>query len=129
LLRSCHTVALKHNGSLKALLVVNRSDPGLSLSDFLNGIKILVNDEAGLPWQILSLAVGQLCHSYEVEKIPLLIYPSNYTDGKGMTVEKRYNLWIMDILYGKDYGEYMMDNTRLKLRFLIPLFIKKYLRK
>ena len=37
-IRSCQGHSLKQNGRLKAVLIVNRSDPGLSLSDFLNGI-------------------------------------------------------------------------------------------
>jgi hypothetical protein len=127
-IRSFESLSLKKSGILKAVLVVNRSDPGLSLSDFLNGIKILVIDEAGLPWEILSAALSQLTGCYSVDKIPILIYPSSYVETMGVSFEKKYNLWIIDGHYGREYGEFMMANTKLQLRF-IPALLKKYWKK
>jgi hypothetical protein len=128
LIRSCQGFSLKRNGSLKAMLVVNRSDPGLSLSDFLNGIKILITDAAVLPWEILSSAISQLSGCYGLDKIPLLVYPSHYLEEKGVPFEKRYYLWIIDGHYAREYSEYMMENARLRIRFLIRFLIKKYLK-
>ncbi|MEI6314128.1 MAG: hypothetical protein WCO89_04605 [Syntrophus sp. (in: bacteria)] len=127
-IRHCEGFSLKENGVLKAVLIANRSDPGLSMSDFLNGIKILVNDEAGLPWEALSSAISQLTGLYTIDKIPLLVYPSSYLKVKGVPFEKQYILWIMDVYYGREYGEYMMANTKLRLRFFIRFLIKKYLK-
>jgi hypothetical protein len=110
------------------VLIVNRSDPGLSLSDFLNGIKILITDVAGLPWEVLSTAVSQWSDFYKIDKIPLLIYPSHYLETKGVLSEKQYNLWIMDIHYGREYGEYMMEKSKLRIKFLIRFLIKRYLK-
>jgi len=127
-MRRCRSAALRHHGSLKALFLVDQSDPGLSLSDFLNGIKILVNDEAGLSWEILSLAVGQLSGCYEVDKIPLLIYPSSYTDTKGIPTEKHYNLWIIDGHYAREYSEYMMENAKFRWTLVLRFLVKRYLK-
>jgi hypothetical protein len=127
-IRSCQRLSLKQNGQLKAVLIVNRSDPGLSLSDFLNGIKILITDTAGLPWKVLSTAVSQWSDFYKIDKIPLLIYPSHYLETKGVLSEKQYNLWIMDIHYGREYGEYMMEKSKLRIKFLIRFLIKRYLK-
>ncbi len=88
------------------MLIVNKSDPGLSLSDFLNGIKIIVNDADGLPWETLSAAISQLVDSYTIDKIPILVYPSSYLEAKGVPSKKQYNLWILDVYYGREYGEY-----------------------
>jgi hypothetical protein len=127
--RSCRSLALKQNGSLKAVLVANQSDTGLSLSDFLNGIKILINDSAGLPWPVLSAAISQLTGNYSVDQIPILVYPSDYLKTQDIPfVKKLYNLWIMDVDYGREYGEFMMDNAKFKPKFLIRHLIKKYLR-
>ena len=76
--RSYQSFSLKEKGMLKAVLIVNQSDSGLSLSDFLNGIKIIVNDADGLPWEALSSAISQLVGSYTIDKIPILVYPSSY---------------------------------------------------
>ena len=131
--RSYQSFSLKEKGMLKAVLIVNKSDPGLSLSDFLNGIKILVNDAAGLPWEMLSAAISQLAGSFTIDKIPILVYPSSYLEAKGVPSKKQYNLWILDVYYGREYGEYMMGemmaNTKMRLKFLIRFLIKKYLKK
>ena len=113
---------------LKAVLIANRSDPGLSLSNFLNGIKILVNDTDGLPWETLSAAISQLAGLYTIDKIPILLYPSSYLDAKGIPFEKQYNLWILAVHYGREFGEYMMANTKMRLKFFIRFLIKKYLK-
>jgi len=127
--RSWECYALKKNKTLKAVLIADQSDQGLSLSDFLNGIKILVIDADGLSWEDLSAAIFQLKYLYPINKIPVMIYPSNYLETKGVACEKRYNLWIMDANYGLQYGEYMLDNTKLKLKFIIRFLMRKYLKK
>ena len=109
--RSYQSFSLKYNGKLKAVLIVNESDPGISLSDFLNGIKIIVNDEAGLPWEMLSAAISQLAGRFTIDKIPVLVYPSSYLETKGVPFEKKYNMWILDVYYGKEYGEYMTGGS------------------
>jgi hypothetical protein len=113
---------------LKAVLIANQSDPGLSLSDFLNGIKILINDAAGLPWEVLSAAISQLAGSFMIDKIPVLVYPVSYLEAKGVPFEKRYNLWIIDGHYAREYSEYMMENSKLRLRFIIRALMKRYLK-
>ena len=127
--RYCESFSLKHNDMLKAVLIVNQSDSGLSLSDFLNGIKIIVNDADGLPWKALSSAISQLVGSFTIDKIPILVYPSSYLESKEVPSKKQYNLWIMDVHYGREYGEYMMANTKIRLKFLIRFLVKKYLQR
>jgi hypothetical protein len=128
-IRHCESFSLKENGMLKAVLIVNQSDPGLSLSDFLNGIKIMVNDTDGLPWETLSAAISQLAGLYTIDKIPILLYPSSYLEAKGVPFERQYNLWILAVHYGREFGEYMMANTKLRLKLLISFLIKKYLKR
>jgi hypothetical protein len=127
--RSYQSFSLKEKGMLKAVLIVNQSDPGISLSDFLNGIKIMVNDTAGLPWEALSTAISQLAGSFTIDKIPILVYPSSYLEVKRVPFEKQYNLWILDAYYGREYGEYMLANTKMQLKLFIRFLIKKYLKK
>ena len=126
--RNYQSFSLKHNGMLKAVLIADQSDPGLSLSDFLNGIKIIVTDAAGLPWEALSAAISQLAGSFTIDKIPVLVYPVNYLEAKGVPFEKRYNLWIINGHHAREYSEYMMENSKLRLSFLIRALIKRYLK-
>jgi hypothetical protein len=124
--RSYQSFSLKEKGMLKAVLIVNQSDSGLNLSDFLNGIKIIVNDADGLPWEALSSAISQLVGSYTIDKIPILVYPSSYLESKEVSSKKQYNLLIMDVNYGRELSEYMTAETKLRLKSLIRLLIRKY---
>ena len=95
--RSWKAYSLVYKGQLKAVLIVNRSDLGFNLSELLNCIKVLITNSEGLPWEILSAAINQLTSVYETEKVPILIYPSNYLDGQNAPrAAKEYFLWICD---------------------------------
>jgi hypothetical protein len=99
--------SLSYKGDLKAVFIVDHSDLGINLSELLNCMKILITDPDSLPWEILSTAVGQLAGIYQMEKIPILIYPTTYAEAGNVQNEKNYQLWIFDIHYGNDYLAYM----------------------
>ena len=121
--------SLTHAGELKAVLIVNQSDIALNLSDLLNGIKIIVTDPYGLPWDTLASAIDQLTGVYEVDRIPLLVYPHTYLEEGAVPYEKQYYMWIMDTQYGGDYLEYMKGKTKIKLRYALKLFMKRYVKR
>ncbi|MBN2398325.1 MAG: hypothetical protein JXI32_08085 [Deltaproteobacteria bacterium] len=127
--RRWKTYSLMHAQELKAVLIVNQSDLGLNLSELLNGIKIIVTDPTGLPWDILASAVSRLTGIYEVEKIPLLIYPHTYLDNSGVSYEKQYFMFIMDMQHGKDFLDYLKGRLKARIRFLIKFLIRKYLKR
>ena len=39
-----------------------------------------------------------------MDKIPILVYPLEYVDAKGIPYQKKYQLWIYD---GSIFGEFM----------------------
>lgn len=127
-IRRWRMYSLKEYDRLKAVLIVNQSDPGLNLSELLNGVKILVLDTAGLPWEILNSALSQLTGIFKIDKVPLLIYPAAYLDFHGVSWEKQYLLWIMDVQYGKDYVEYMQNKMKMTFQFLVKYFFRKWIR-
>lgn len=124
-LRQWRVHALIQGESLKAVLIVNRSDLGVNLSELLNGIKIIVTDTAGLPWEVLNKALAELTPVYRAGTVPLMIYPASYASEKGIPVDKKYLLWIMSIEYGKTLREYLEKNTRMSLRFLFKHLLRK----
>jgi hypothetical protein len=124
-LRQLRTYALLKEQSLKAVLVVNHSSPGLNLSEFLNNIKVIVTDPAGLPWKVLISALARLTPEFKTEIVPLLIYPANYPSEKGLKVDRQYQLWIIDAQYGKEYLDYMEKKTTINLRFLVKHLLRK----
>jgi hypothetical protein len=121
-LRQCRAYVLLREQELKALIIMNRSAPGLNLSELLNSLKVVVTDPSGVPFPVLSSALSHLTPEYETDSVPLMIYPATYPVEQGVKVEKEYLLWILDSQYGKEYLEYMEKKTRLT-----PLFLFKYL--
>ncbi|MBW1734119.1 MAG: hypothetical protein JRF51_14750 [Deltaproteobacteria bacterium] len=115
-LRKWTTYALKQGGELNAVLVVDQSDLGFNLSELLNGIKILVVNINGLPWDVLSMAIAQLVSKFPMVKVPILLYPFEYVKGKGVPYEKQYYAWVLNVRYGNEYMEYMRKKFRLNYK-------------
>jgi hypothetical protein len=113
-IRKWTAYSLVHKGSLKAALIVNQSDVGVNLSELLNGINAIIVDSENLPWEVLSAAVAQLTGVYHLDTIPLLIYPSTYTDINGIPREKEYHLWILNALHHpNEFPEYMQQRFKM----------------
>lgn len=107
LTRRCSVLSLSFQGELCALLVANRSDLGFNLSELLNGIKVLIAKPEALPWSVLSVAIAQLTSDYQMERVPILFYPTSYVEGRDVPFEKYYQLWILSVQWGNEYLEYI----------------------
>lgn len=129
LLRKWETFTLLKGPQVMALLIVNQSNMGLNLAEILNNIKIVVCNQAELPWEVLSSAIENVIGIYTTESIPLMIFPHTYLADKGIASEKEYLLWLADIQYGPEYLEYMRNKMKMKLRFLLKFIVKTYLKK
>jgi len=113
-MRRWKAYSLTHYGELNAVLIVNQSTMSLNLSDLLNSIKILITDSEGLPWEVLSTAINQLTGVYQTEKVPILIYPSDYLEAKNVPYEtKKYLLWIFDARLIRQFTEFLQRKFRL----------------
>ena len=113
--RKLSTYSLLHEGELAAILIAEKSDMGLNLSELLNCIKVLVTEPERLPWRVLSIAVSQLASEYPTDRVPVLLYPLEYAEAGSIHFEKRYQLWILDVQYANEYMEYM--NRRFRITY------------
>ncbi|UFS70057.1 PilZ domain-containing protein [Geomonas sp. RF6] len=103
-----HIYALKKDGVLKAVVLINLSDMGLNLSDLTNCIHIIVLEGDELGTEVLNQVLGILTVKYEQNELPILIYPTTYADAKGVSYEKQYVLWALNISHsGADFYKYM----------------------
>ena len=113
-MRRLTAYSLTHWGVLRAVLIVNESDLGINLSELLNCIKILITDSEGLPWDILCTAINQLTGVYQTERVPILIYPSDYLETKNVAYEaKKYLLWIYDATLIRQFTEFLHRKFRI----------------
>jgi hypothetical protein len=113
--RKIDIYSLTHREELKAVLIVNQSDPGLNLSELLNCIKVLVTKPEELSWKVLSTAIALLTRRYKMEKIPILFYPFDYVKANAVPYEKLYQIWAFDVKYGDNYMEFM--HKRFKIEY------------
>jgi len=113
-LRRCRIYSLIYQDHLKAVFVVDQSDLAINMSNLLNCIKVLITDPAGLPSELLSLAVSKLGSVYNLDKVTLLLYPASGVKPAGISYKKQYQLWIGDMRYMNQFMDYVQENFRMK---------------
>jgi hypothetical protein len=105
--RGRHLYALRDNGQLKAIVMVNIADLGLNLSELTNCIKIFVLDSQNLPKEIIFTVISTVENSFPQDEIPVLLFPAAYADNQGIACEKHYNLWVINLQYTDPYFRYL----------------------
>jgi len=111
--RDIQLVALRNNGIMNALIMVDRSETGINLSDLTNGLKVFVI-EPNLPLTILKDSLSHLSGAFQDStEVPTLIYPSTYGIDQGLEPEKKYTLWVINMEASDKYFRYL----KLMLRF------------
>jgi hypothetical protein len=116
-IRNCQTFCLYLKDKIAAFFIVNKSDIGLNLCDLLNGIKIIIVNDEGLKWDIILAAINKLGVYYKESQIPLLVFPSNYLAGQGVSADKNYQLWILKTdPFMEQYTDYMGSKFRIRYR-------------
>jgi hypothetical protein len=99
--------ALRQKSKLKAMIIVNRADLGLNLSDLTNCLKVFVVDHKAVPASILATALDMLAAKLQKKNMPALLYPVAYADQQNIAYEKRYNLWALSMQYTDQYFRYI----------------------
>ncbi|MCK9276412.1 MAG: hypothetical protein M0P57_15140, partial [Syntrophales bacterium] len=112
-LRTWKTYSLLYKGYLHAVFIVNQSSFGINLSHLLNSIMIIVMDESVLSGNIVLNAAKMLASTFHLDKMPMLIYPSDYASRQLIDCEKLYYMWILDM---KRHAYDFMEHTQKKFR-------------
>lgn len=102
-----HLFALKKNGTLKAVLMVNVTDVAINMSDLSNCVTLIVIDDLELPKDIVNSALAKVSPLYEQNRFPVLIYPLSYADQNDIPYQKQYILWILATKYSDHYFEFL----------------------
>lgn len=104
--------ALHHNGRLAAVFIINRSDPGVNLSDFPNAITAFLIKPDILNRDLLLRAAAEARGENAGSYTPLLVFPRESADKLNVVYEKSYNTWIMDTRIGDTYFEHIQSILR-----------------
>jgi len=105
--RKRHLFVLKKKGILKAVLMLNKTDIALNMSDLTNCIKMIILDPESLTKDVIYKVISCLSKNFEQKKFPVLIYPSSFVEEEKIPFEKMYNLWIMNIQFSDEYFKHM----------------------
>ena len=87
--------AIKADGRLQAVAMVNLADIGLNLSDLTNSITLFVLDQHEITNETIYDALSVLMKRFGQQEIPVLIYPEAAAKSLEIPVEKRYVMWSL----------------------------------
>lgn len=102
-----HLFALKADGQLKAIILVNITDFGFNLSNLTNCIKFIVVDPEGLSGDIFKKVIFKLNEKYPFEELTVLVNPVSFAETIQLPFEKIYNMWIMNTRFSDPYFHYL----------------------
>jgi hypothetical protein len=105
--RKRYLFSLKRDNVLKAIFILNISDVGLNLSELTNSITVIVIDPDKLSKKVFYSALSSKLKKFKQNEIPVLIYPDSYGEAAGISPEKAYNLWILNMKYTDRYLSYI----------------------
>lgn len=98
--------ALRKEGDLKALAMVNISDIGLNMSNLTNCPTVIVLDD-DVTNDILSRFMSFIATKYDGNEIPVLLYPATHAMKCDIPSEKLYNLWVLNMQHTDHYFKYL----------------------
>ena len=113
LMRERYLFSLKKNDDLKALIMLNKADIGLNMSDLTNSMTVIVVDPNGLSSKTLKYALSLLSANYENAAVPVLLYPVSFAEDRSIAYERLYNLWVLSMQYTDYYFRYLNRLMRL----------------
>jgi len=105
--RQIHLFSLKRNNELKAVFMVDLSEPALNMSDLTNCVKIFVTDGSDIERSHIFAALSCLQTYFPDGEMPFLINPFNFAREKNIAYEKEYILWVLNTDEGDKYFRHL----------------------
>jgi hypothetical protein len=102
-----HLFALKADGLLKAIILVNITDFGFNLSNLTNCIKFIAVDPEKLTGDIFKKVIFKLNEKFPFEELTVLVNPVSFAEAIQLPYEKIYNMWIMNTRFSDPYFRYL----------------------
>ncbi|MBN1140931.1 MAG: hypothetical protein JXB25_03915 [Deltaproteobacteria bacterium] len=100
-------LALKKDGELLAVLLLNLSELGLNMSDLTHCLQVFVINPIALEPPTFRAVAAEVMKRHGQEELPALVFPCSTADRAGIGYEKIYNLWIMNLRHVDDYFRYL----------------------
>jgi len=101
--RGKYLLSLKKADMLKAVILVNDSDVGLTLSTMTSCVKVFILDQEYLPQEILYSALSQILSKIGRSELPVLLFPQEYANQQAIPAETQFYLWILNTRYSDQF--------------------------
>ncbi len=114
--RERHVFCLRQEGRLGAVIALTLSDLGLNLSSLTNCVHVIIVDREGLMPDTLFSGLRSLLRHYRAEDVPVLAYPAEYMEARGLPYEKKYVLWVVSLDRSDGYFRSVRNTFRRTCR-------------
>ena len=112
--RQIELFSLKKEGRTSAVIMVDRSEAGLNMSDLTNSFKVFLSDPEDLSREVLESVLQELSSYFTVEnRIPVLLYPFREGQEMNLPIEKKYTLWVINMEASDTYFHYLKMLLRI----------------
>lgn len=110
--RERQLLALQREGTTVAVLSVTRTDRALNLSNLTSTIQAFVIDRERCDIGAFSAAVLSISTRLEREDLKVLVYPPEYLEENGITYDKKYILWVLNLRYLDGYFDSLRNTFK-----------------
>ena len=110
--RSISLFSIKQDQNLKAVIMVDRSDAGLNMSDLINSIKVFITDQEHLSREILFYCLRMVSRDFTGSSPSVLLFPEQYMADNEIGYEKTYTLWVINMEESDRYFEHLKKLLR-----------------
>lgn len=104
LTRNIELFSVKKEDDVSFIVMVDKSEAGMNMSDLINSFKIFISDSEMIKRDIIDSSLLELSKSFfEEDKIPVLINNCNRALELDLPIEKIYKLWILNMDFTDAY--------------------------
>lgn len=105
--RKIFLLSLKKKNDLVAVMLIDKTDAGINMSDLANSIKVFILKPDQLLKDELLSALDELVKRFYEGPAHALIFPPSYADKNNIGYTKKYRLWVFGLNYSDDYYNFM----------------------
>ena len=106
--RQIELTSLNYRGECRAIIMTDKSETGINMSNLTDSLKVFVIDSNDLTTDIIYGFIRRASGVFTGEdSIPVLMFPDTAADKLGIPVEKNYTLWILNTEASDSYFRHL----------------------
>jgi Acetyltransferase (GNAT) family len=107
--RQRQVLAVRKGATLRAVISLTMTNPGLNLSELTNAATLIILEPKSFPYDIFLRVLSWLGRHFPMEQMPVMVFPEEYTRDNNLPCERVYNLWVSNLDWVELYARYIKD--------------------